>query len=108
MPLHLRYDGVDARLVSVTHIEEQITTDLGIYNGRGEMLHLTQDDIWLALDYAPQPPGLRNPAEVLTPFNLMPEQAVDLTLVCYWGGEPYASMGVGDYRFVIQLTSSPR
>jgi hypothetical protein len=103
-PLDLRYDGVDVRLVSVTYVEGQITTRLRIYNGRTETLHFTQDDIWLALGYAPEPPGPRNPAEGLTPFDLLPEQAVDLTLVWYWGGEPYASMGVGDYRFAIQLT----
>ncbi len=102
-PLDLRYDGVDVRLVSVTYIEEQITTHLRIYNGRTETLHFTQDDIWLALGYAPEPPGPRNPAEGLTPFDLLPEQAVDLRLVWYWGGEPYASMGVGEYRFAIQL-----
>lgn len=103
-PLDLRYDGVDVRLVSVTYLEGQITTHLRIYNGRTETLHFTQDDIWLALGYAPEPPGPRNPAEGLTPFDLLPEQAVDLTLVWYWGGEPYASMGVGEYRFAIQLT----
>jgi hypothetical protein len=103
-PLDLAYDGVDVRLVSVTYIEGQIMTHLRIYNGRAETLHFTQDDIWLALGYAPEPPGPRNPAEGLTPFDLLPEQAVDLTLVWYWGGEPYASMGVGEYRFAIQLT----
>jgi hypothetical protein len=107
-PLDLRYDGVDVRLVSVTYVEGQITTHLRIYNGRGETLHLTQDDIWLALGYAPEPPGPRNPAEGLTPFDLLPEQAVDLTLVWYWNGEPYASMGVGGYRFAIQLTNAGR
>ncbi len=103
-PLDLHYDGVDVRLVSVTYVEGQITTHLRIYNGRAETLPFTQDDIWLALGYAPEPPGPRNPAEGLTPFDLLPEQAVDLTLVWYWGGEPYASMGVGEYRFAIQLT----
>jgi hypothetical protein len=103
-PLDLRYDGVDVRLVSVTYLEGQITTHLRIYNGRAETLPFTQDDIWLALGYAPEPPGPRNPAEGLIPFDLLPEQAVDLTLVWYWGGEPYASMGVGEYRFAIQLT----
>lgn len=103
-PLNLRYDGVDVRLVSVTYVERQITTRLRIYNGRMETLHFTQDDIWLALGYAPEPPGPRNPAEGLMPFDLLPEQAVDLTLVWYWGGEPYASMGVGEYTFAIQLT----
>ena len=103
-PLDLHYDGVDVRLVSVTHLDGQITTHLRIYNGRTETLHFTQDDIWLALGYAPEPPGPRNPAEGLTPFDLLPEQAVDLTLVWYWGSEPYASIGVGEYRFAIQLT----
>jgi len=102
-PLDLRYDGVDVRLVSVTYLDGQITTHLRIYNGSAETLHFTQDDIWLALGYAPEPPGPRNPAEGLTPFDLLPEQAVDLTLVWYWSGEPYASMGVGDYRFAIYL-----
>jgi hypothetical protein len=102
--LDVRYDGIDVRLVSVTSAEGQITTKLRIYNGRAEPLHFSQDDIWLALGYAPEPPGPRNPAEGLMPFDLLPEQAVDLTLVWYWNGEPYASMGVGDYRFAIQLT----
>lgn len=45
------------------------------------------------------------PAHVgLTPFDLLPEQAVDLTLVWYWAGEPYASMGIGAYRFAIQVS----
>jgi len=101
--LDVRYDGVDVRLVSVTSIEGQITTKLRIYNGRADSLPFTQDDIWLALGYAPEPPGPRNPAEGLTPFDLLPELAVDLTLVWHWNGEPYASMGVGEYRFAIQV-----
>jgi hypothetical protein len=97
------YEGVDVRLVSVTSSEGKITTHLRIYNGNSETLHFTQDNIWLALGFAPEPPGPRNPAEGLTPFNLLSEQAVDLTLIWYWAGEPYASMGVGEYRFAIQL-----
>lgn len=98
------YEGVDVRLVSVTYREGQITTRLRIYNGQSEPLHFTQDEIWLALGYAPEPPGPRNPAEGLTPFDLLAGQAVDLTLVWYWNGEPYASIEVGDYRFAVQLT----
>lgn len=100
----LDYGGVDVRLVSVSSLEGQITTQLRIYNGQVTPITLMQDDIWLALGYAPDPPGPRNPAEGLQPFTLQPEQAVDLTLVWYWGGEPYASMGLGEYRFAIQLT----
>lgn len=102
-PLDVHYDGVDVRLVSVTYVEGQVTTRLRIYNGRTETLHFNQDDIWLALGYAPEPPGPRNPSEGLTPFDLLPEQAVDLMLIWYWDGEPYASMGIGEYRFAIQL-----
>jgi len=98
------YEGVDVRLVSVTYSEGHITTRLRIYNGQSETLHFTQDDIWLALGFAPNPPGPRNPAEGLNPFDLLPQQAVDLTLIWYWSSEPYASMGVGEYRFAIQLS----
>lgn len=100
----LDYGGVDVRLVSVSSLEGQITTQLRIYNGQMIPITLMQDDIWLALGYAPDPPGPRNPAEGLQPFTLQPEQAVDLTLVWYWGGEPFGALQVGSYRFAIQLT----
>lgn len=100
----LDYGGVDVRLVSVSSLEGQITTQLRIYNGQVTPITLTQDDIWLALGYAPDPPGPRNPAEGLQPFTLQPEQAVDLNLVWYWGGEPFGALQVGSYRFAIQLT----
>ncbi|NWF69171.1 MAG: hypothetical protein HXY40_08795 [Chloroflexi bacterium] len=77
----MQSDGIDLQTVNVTTIEGQITTRLRIYSGRAETLHFRQDDIWLALGYAPEPPGARNPAEGLAPFDLLPEQAVDLTLV---------------------------
>jgi hypothetical protein len=99
----LQYDGIDVRLVSVTTIEGQITTRLRIYNGQTTPVTFTQDDIWLALGYAPDPPGPRNPAEGLQPFELLPEQAVDLTLVWYWVDEPYAALQVGSYTFAITL-----
>src|SRR5690606_19520538 len=102
--IEVQYDGIDVRLVSVTTIEGQLTTRLRIYNGQTTPVTFIPDDIWLALGYAPEPPGPRNPAEGLTPFDLLPEQAVNLTLVWYWTDEPYASMGVGEYRFAIQLT----
>lgn len=100
----LDYGDVDVRLVSVSSLQGQITTQLRIYNGQVTPITLTQDDIWLALGYAPDPPGPRNPAEGLQPFTLQPEQAVDLNLVWYWGGEPFGALQVGSYRFAIQLT----
>jgi len=101
--VELDYGGVDVRLVSVSSLQGQITTQLRIYNGQVTPITLTQDDIWLALGYAPDPPGPRNPAEGLQPFTLQPEQAVDLTLVWYWGGEPFGALQVGSYRFAIQV-----
>lgn len=102
-PIAVEYDGVDVRLVSVATVEGQITTRLRIYNGQSEAVTFTQDDIWLSLGYAADPPGPRNPAEGLQPFTLLPEQAVDLTLVWYRADEPYAALQVGSYRFAIQL-----
>ncbi len=101
--IEVQYDGVDVRLVSVTTIEGQITTRLRIYNGQTTPVTFTPDDIWLALGYAPDPPGPRNPAEGMQPFELLPEQAVNLTLVWYWADEPYGALQVGSYRFAIQL-----
>ena len=97
------FADVDVRLVSVTTVDGQITTRLRIYNGGSEAVTFTQDDIWLSLGYAADPPGPRNPAEGLQPFTLLPEQAVDLTLVWYRADEPYAALQVGSYRFRIQL-----
>jgi hypothetical protein len=102
--LEVQYDGIDVRLVSVTTVDGQITTRLRIYNGQTIPIAFTPDDIWLALGYAPDPPGPRNPAEGMQPFELLPEQAVDLTLVWYWMDEPYVALKVGSYRFAIQLT----
>jgi len=101
--LSVAFAGIDVRVVSVTSIAGQLTTTLRIYNGQTETLPMTQDAVWLALGYAPNPPGPRNPAEGLIPFDLLPEQAVDLTLVWYWRGEPYATLGVGEYQFAVDL-----
>ena len=101
--IDVQYDGIDVRLVSVTTIEGQITTRLRIYNGQATPVTFTPDDIWLALGYAADPPGPRNPAEGMQPFELLPEQAVNLTLVWYWTDEPYGALQVGSYRFAIQF-----
>jgi hypothetical protein len=33
---------------------------------------------------------------------LLPEQAVDLTLIWAWDSEPYGSLQVGEYRYSIE------
>jgi len=40
----------------------------------------------------------------MQPFTLLPGQAVDLTLVWPWAGEPYGTLQVGSYRFAIQIS----
>ncbi|QPC81720.1 hypothetical protein G4Y79_18795 [Phototrophicus methaneseepsis] len=94
---------LDVQIISVTTVEGQLKIQMRIYNQGNEAATFTPDDIWLALGYAPDPPGPRNPAEGMQPFELVPEQAVNLTLVWYWMDESYASIGVGEYRFAIQL-----
>ncbi|MCC7206393.1 MAG: hypothetical protein IT323_03750 [Anaerolineae bacterium] len=55
-----------------------------------EPVHIRPDDIWMAFGYAPHSPGPRVPAEGLAPFDLLPGQAADVTVVWAWAGEPHA------------------
>ena len=103
------FSNVEVQVISVTTSPGRLTARLRIYNGGTASQRFTPADIWLALGYAPNPLGPRIPAEGMQPFDLLSEQAVDLTLVWYWTDEPYASMSAGKYRFAIQITrSSPR
>jgi len=95
--------GLDVQLVRVTTTAGQVTTRLRIYNGGAESVPISPNDVWLALGYAEHPPGPRTPAEGLTPFDLLPGQAADITLIWPWDGEPYASLGVGEWRYAIQF-----
>jgi hypothetical protein len=98
-----RFAGVDVQIIAVTQTEGQMTTRLRVYNGGAGTLNLMPDDIWLSLGYAAEPPGPRIPSEGMSALNLLPGQAVDLTLVWPWASEPYASLGIGEYRFAIQF-----
>ncbi len=102
-PTPLPFAGLDVQLIAVTTAAGQMTARLWLYNGGWQTLRFTPDDIWLALGYAEDPPGPRAPAERLTPFDLLPGQAADLTLVWAWSDEPYASLGMGVWRFAIAL-----
>jgi len=102
-PTLIPFIGLDVQIVNITTSAGQITTRLRLYNGGNSSVPITPDDLWLALGYAENPPGPRTPAEGLTPFDLLPSQAADLTLVWYWGSEPYASMGIGSWRFALQF-----
>ena len=87
----------------VTTTVGQVTTRLRIYNGGAESVPISPNDVWLALGYAENPPGPRIPAEELMSFDLLPDQAADITLIWLWAGEPYASLGVGEWRYAIQF-----
>ncbi len=95
--------GLDVQIISVTTSEGQVTTRLRLYNGGNSPIPITPDDLWLALGYAENPPGPRTPAEGLTPFDLLAGQAADMTLVWLWQSEPYASLGIGLWRFALQF-----
>jgi hypothetical protein len=81
----------------------QITTRLRLYNGGAAPILITPDDIWLALGYIESPPGPRVPAEGLSSFSLLSDQAADLTLIWMWEGEPYANLSVGAWQFALEF-----
>jgi hypothetical protein len=103
-PTLTQFIGLDVQIVSVTTQSGQITTQFRLYNGGDSLIFVTPDDIWLALGYVERPVGPRVPADGMAAFELWPGQAVDLRLIWYWGGEPYASMDIGEYRFAIHLS----
>ncbi|HUN08262.1 MAG TPA: hypothetical protein PLQ56_16770 [Aggregatilineales bacterium] len=97
------FAGLDVQLIAVTMLDGQVTTRLRLYNGGWETLRFSSDDLWIAFGYAENPPGPRIPAENMPPFDLLPGQAADITLVWPWSGEPYASLEVGGWRFAMQF-----
>ena len=107
-PTPIPFIGLDVQIVRVTVVRGtnsagQITTRLRLYNGGSTSIPIAPDDLWLALGYVENPPGPRTPADGLTPFDLLPGQAADMTLTWRWQGEPYASLGVGAWRFAVQF-----
>jgi len=102
-PTAIPFIGLDVQIVSINTTEGQITTRLRLYNGGATVIPITPDDLWLALGYAENPPGPRTPAEGLTPFDLLPGQAADMTLTWRRQDEPYASLGVAEWRFALQF-----
>lgn len=104
-PTPMPFIGLDVQIVSVTTQMGQVTTRLRLYNGGSAPIPIMPDAVWLALGYAENPPGPRAPAEGIAPFDLLSGQAADMTLTWLWQGEPYASLGIGDYRYAIQFAS---
>jgi hypothetical protein len=102
-PTAIPFIGLDVQLVSVTTLPGQVTVSLRLYNGGSAPLPIAPEDVWLALGYAENPPGPRLPAEALAPFDLLPGQAADMTLVWPWSGEPFGGFGVGAWRYRLQF-----
>ena len=102
-PTPVPFISLDVQIISVTTQTGQITTQFRLYNGGNSPIPITPDDLWLALGYSENPPGPRTPAEELAPLTLLPGQAADMTLLWLWQGEPYASLGVGEYRYALQF-----
>lgn len=102
-PTPIPFIGLDVQVISVTTSDGQITTRLRLYNGGSALLPITPRDIWLALGYVENPPGPRTPAEALAPFDLLPGQAADLTLIWLWAGEPYGGLGIGSWHFALEF-----
>ena len=97
------FADVDVQIISVTTQPGQLTTRFRIYNGGSETLHITGDDIQLALGFVPNPVGPYVPAETLSSLTLLPEQAVDITLTWEWYSEPYATLQVGSFMYTLNF-----
>ena len=95
-------DLLHVEVISVETVPGRMTVRLRAYNGQPEPVDIRPEDIAIAFGYAPQPPGPWTTAEGLEPFTLLPGQAVDLTLIWPWSGEPYAVVRVGVYRYAVQ------
>jgi hypothetical protein len=95
MPTVIPFIGLDVQIVAVTTENGSMTTRLRLYNGGVTIIPITPDAVWLALGYAENPPGPRAPAEGMPPFDLLPDQAADVTLIWPWAGEPFRSLSIG-------------
>jgi hypothetical protein len=96
-------DLLHVEVISVETVEGTISIRLRAYNGQSEPVEIRPEDISIAFGYEPQPPGPWTPADGLEPFTLRPGQAVDLTLIWSWSGEPYATLRLSVYQYAIQL-----
>jgi hypothetical protein len=106
-------DSVRVEVVSISsHAPtKQVSVSLRIFNARQSPLTIGPDSLWIAFGYMARPLGPRLPADGLAPFELLPGQAVNLTVWFPWSGEPYATVGTdglgteGTYQFAVQLTT---
>jgi len=95
---------LEVQVISVNTIPGRIIARLRLFNRQTRPIQITPDLIWAAFGYAPEPDGPRVIAQTISPFDLLPSQAADLTLSWSWAGEPYGNLGIGDYRFSVQFS----
>jgi len=107
------YERLQAELISVTLTQASanspgyVTIRLHLVNEKSVPLAIGPDTLWMAFGYDPDPIEPRVPSEGLEPFQLLPNQAADITLYFPWNGETQASFGVNDeYRFRVQLIAT--
>lgn len=78
-----------------------------VINDRPDPLTFKPDMVWVVYGYSPQPSEPKVPSEGLKPFIVLPGQAVDLTVLFKYSGEPFGVFGIGDadslYRFALAL-----
>ena len=90
----------DVRLIAVHTTSGYLKAQLRIVNRRLSAVEFNPDSIWLVLGYSPQPTEPRIPAEGLTPFTLLPGQAVDVSVFWAYAGERYGVIGVNtEYKY---------
>jgi hypothetical protein len=110
-PIPTPVDRVDVEVVSMTSDAQtrSMAVALRIFNARQAPLKIGPDALWISLGYVEHPLGPRVPAEGLTPFELLPGQAVNLSVTFPWNGEPYATVGTdglgdsGTYQYSVQI-----
>ncbi len=98
-PTPLPLAGLTVEVVEAAVQEGEVIIRLWLYNGGITVLPLQASDFTLALGYIPQPAGPRISALHLLPFALLPDQAADISLSWRWGGEPFGSLSLGDWRW---------
>jgi hypothetical protein len=96
--------NLNVQLISVTTKDEVASFRLRIFNPRNDAVQLDGNAIAVVYGYEPRPVGPRVAAEI-QPFDLLPGQAVDLTVNMRWNEEPFAMLNVFDeYKFAIEFT----
>ncbi len=97
---------ITVQMISVSSRSSVVDVKVRVINDRAESLTLTPEMIWIVYGYAPSPSEPRIPSEGMTPFTVLPAQAVDMDVYFKYNGEPFATFGLGDeaeYQFAIQF-----